>query len=149
MKKLTLLLVIPLTIIAFTFLTPYSIVEVEDVDNLFVLGYPFIYEAPAFHTSLASQFFILPLLADLLIYFTVVYIIIALINRVRKINLPKFISIPLLTIATLSLAIKLFLMFVLYNDNRYELMPSFEMKVLNTHVGSPLTLPRKLPPDNQ
>lgn len=149
MKKLTLLLVIPLTIIAFTFLTPYSIVEIIDYPDTVVLGYPFIYEAPAFHTSMASQFFILPLLADLLIYFTVVYIIIALINRVRKINLPKFISIPLLTIATLSLAIKLFLMFVLYNDNRYELMPSFEMKVLNTHVGSPLTLPRKLPPDNQ
>ncbi|MFL9838485.1 hypothetical protein ABS768_13300 [Flavobacterium sp. ST-75] len=149
MKKLTLLLVIPLTIIAFTFLTPYSIVEVEDVDNLFVLGYPFIYEAPAFHTSMASQFFILPLLADLLIYFTVLYIIIALINRVRKINLPKFISIPLLTTSYLLLTLKLLTVSISARENTYTLNPWFEMKVLSTHIGFPPATVSKLSPENQ
>ena len=71
----------PLTIIIFILFSKWWIVDVVDGTDGIMYGFPFIYKAPAFYTSMAEEYFILELIADLIIYFGVVFGIVYLINE--------------------------------------------------------------------
>lgn len=62
MKKLTLNLVIPLTILTFVFLNKWWVVDIIDGPRVIMHGFPFIFVSPGLHTSLSFEFYILPLL---------------------------------------------------------------------------------------
>ncbi|OQP47940.1 hypothetical protein A4H97_30500 [Niastella yeongjuensis] len=81
MKTLSLRLIIPLTIISFVFITKWWYALPEDAPATMYKGFPLIYSGPAWHTSLAYQFFVVEFIIDLLTYFLCWFILIYSINR--------------------------------------------------------------------
>lgn len=80
-RKLILNLTFPLTIIIFILFTKWWIVDVIDGTDAIMYGFPFIYKSPAFYTSMAVEYFIIELIADILLYFGTIIGIIFLINK--------------------------------------------------------------------
>ena len=80
-NRLILNLAFPLTIITFILFTKWWIADVVDGTDGVMYGFPFIYKAPAFYTSMAEQYFIMEFLIDFIFYFTVVFSILFLINK--------------------------------------------------------------------
>ena len=67
-KKAILNLTLPLTIITFILFTKWWIVDIVDGSDAVMYGFPLIYKSPAFHTSLAEQYFIMEFLIDFLLF---------------------------------------------------------------------------------
>ncbi len=93
MKKLAWKLVLPLTIISFVVFTKWWIVDVVDGPQETLIGFPFPYNCPGWHTSLSLQIFVWPLMIDLLVYYTFWLVLIFVINRyVREIRPSKSVT---------------------------------------------------------
>jgi hypothetical protein len=93
-KKTVLVLAFPLTVIIFILFTKWWIVDVIDGPDCVMYGYPLVYKSPAFHTSMAQQYFIMELLIDLLVYFTIISSILFLISEsISKIKSRKLLVI--------------------------------------------------------
>nr|WP_294783414.1 hypothetical protein [uncultured Flavobacterium sp.] len=99
-KKRLLTLSLPLTLISFILFTKWWIVDVIDGSDCVTYGFPLIYKAPAFYTSLAQQFFIVEFVIDFLTYFLIVFTVLFLIDKFGlKINLNKKLDIIIYTLA--------------------------------------------------
>ena len=72
-KNRLLSLALPLTIIIFILFSKWWIADVVDASDYIMYGFPLIYKCPAFHTSLAQQYFIMELFIDILAYFSLVF----------------------------------------------------------------------------
>lgn len=69
MKRESILNCFALTIISFFLITKWWYVLVIDGTDEIMYGFPFIYTCRGFHTSLSSQYFLLELTIDFLLYF--------------------------------------------------------------------------------
>src|SRR4030095_4232919 len=98
MKKLLFYLVMPLTIIAFATMTKWWYVVVVDGTDEILIGFPFPFVCPGFHTSMSIQIFVLELIIDLLTYFCIIFILIYIINKfIWKIKITRVSTIVLYT----------------------------------------------------
>jgi hypothetical protein len=100
MKQLTWKLILPLTIISFGTITKWWYTSSVDSPETLYSGFPFPFVGNGFHTSMSLQFFVIELVADLLIYFLIWFVIVFCINRyLTKIKTYKIVTIGLWTIA--------------------------------------------------
>jgi len=106
-KKL-LILACPITVILFILFTKWWIAFITDGPDYVMYGFPLIYKSPAFHTSMAQQYFVMELFIDFLVYFTIVSAFLFSINKfIFKIKLKKKLIISIYLIATLLLGIEI------------------------------------------
>lgn len=90
-----------------------------------------LYACPAFHTSLAYQFFILELFADILCYFTFWFLIFYAINKKFPLRIKKIVSITLWFLTALIITPPLGL-HLLLGDDVYHLKRDFDIEVFET-----------------
>lgn len=130
-KKRLLTLTLPLTLILFILFTKWWIVDVIDGSDCVTYGFPLIYKAPAFHTSLAQQFFILEFLVDFLVYFLIVSTLLLLIDKFWiKIKLSKKPLIIINTIAILLFGIEA--SFATVFETSFSIKRDFDIEVKQT-----------------
>ena len=127
----------PVTIIIFILFTKWWIVDVVDGTDGIMYGFPFIYKAPAFYTSLAEEYFIPELIADLILYFGVIFGIVYLINRfLFEITIRKVVSVILFIIASLLVSFEL--LFAFMPDNKFSLERDYDIVIKQTGFEFPL-----------
>lgn len=131
MKQLLLKLILPLTLLSFTGFTKWWYALVVDAPDYVMYGFPFIYSCPAFHTSLAYQYFILEFLADILCYFSFWFLIVYAINKKFPLRIKKAVSITLWILAVLVITPPLGLQLLL-GDNVYRFKRDFDIEVFET-----------------
>lgn len=126
MKTLTLKLVLPLTIILFFGINKWWYVDVIDGTDEIMYGFPFIYTCRAFHTSLASQYFILEYIADLLFYFLIIWLLVFVLHKYFNLkSIPKLFFYTLLAIS-IPIAFTQIVMFVVL-DNTFDWIRDFDI----------------------
>lgn len=126
MKTLTLKLVLPLTIILFFGINKWWYVDVIDGTDEIMYGFPLIYTCDAFHTSLASQYFILEYIFDLLVYFLIIWTIVyALYKWFNLKSISKLVFYTLLAIS-IPIVFTQLLIFVVF-DNTFDWIRGFDV----------------------
>ncbi|QKX06030.1 hypothetical protein HN014_14320 [Aquimarina sp. TRL1] len=130
MFRLIIRCILPITIISFGVLTQWWYGIVIDGTDTFFYGFPFIYKCRAFHTSMATQYFILEMSIDLGIYFVFWGTICYCINRLRPIRIPRLAS------QLFWIGFGIFLLAFMYvskafNDV-YIFKRNFEIKIIDT-----------------
>ncbi|MCD0472865.1 hypothetical protein LPB87_00490 [Flavobacterium sp. EDS] len=132
-KKAILNLTLPLTIITFILFTKWWIVDIVDGSDAVMYGFPLIYKSPAFHTSLAEQYFIMEFLIDFLFYFTVLSAILFLINRfISEIKIKRSLLIFIYIITGALLAIEI--LFAVAFEPSFSIKRDFDIEVRQTGV---------------
>jgi hypothetical protein len=128
MKRIVVKFVVPLTIISFSLITMRSIAFVDDIGSIDFTGFPFLYTCKGFHTSMSQQFFLLPLLVDLVVYLLIWFVFFLILKNFVDINkAPRFIPVTLILLATVFFAINT--LFASNSDNIFLLKKDFEIKV--------------------
>lgn len=87
MRKIILNIALPISLVVFRIITKWEFVQVQDHTKEFLFGFPFAYKCKGFHTSLSKQYFMLEMIANFLIYFIIITLIIVGINRVWKLKI--------------------------------------------------------------
>lgn len=130
-KNRLLSLALPLTIIIFILFTKWWIADVIDASDYIMYGFPLIYKCPAFHTSLAQQYFIMELIIDILVYFSLIFSLLFLINRfIFKIKLSRKALIIIYIIATILFGIEVF--FATIFETSFSIKRDFGIEVKQT-----------------
>ena len=102
-------------------------------------GFPFIYKAPAFYTSVAQEYFILELFADILIYFGVINGIIYLIDKfLITITIRKVVSVILFIVALLLISLEL--LFAFMPENKFSLKRDYGIEIKQTGFEYPFNI---------
>jgi hypothetical protein len=131
MKHLILKLILPLTILSFAGFTKWWYALVVDAPDYVMYGFPFIYTCPAFHTSMAKQYFILEFLADTTCYFLFWLVIVYCINRYAvKIIIRKKTAIALWVLSGIIICFNVLLASL--EDNIFTLKRNFDIEVFET-----------------
>jgi hypothetical protein len=127
-RQLIVRLVFPIAILLSFCVTKWSYADVVDAVDVVAYGFPLIHSMPAFHTSMATQYFVFEMAVDFAVYFAAVTLLVFGVNRLIPIHVSKLVSGILLSICGLILA--LFLAVVsgfdddvyLYNDHQTEVL---------------------------
>lgn len=139
MKKNTIRLILPVTIIAFAFFTKWWYVYIIDGKDVIMQGFPFIYKSEALHTSMASHYFIIPWLVDFLFYFIFCFTIIYTTSRFWKYRITLTFSVLLWLIALLATAYSeleiVFSVVCKLNKIPQNLIENFYTKIMNLATG--------------
>lgn len=136
-KRLIFQRVLPMTVLLFTLVSKWWIVDVVDGTDGIMYGFPLIYRAPAFYTSGAIEYFILELIADLSIYFTLLLAIVYLINKfLIPIRIKKIVSIGLFFVSALLISFELFL--ACSTENKFSLFRDYDLEIKKTGIEYPL-----------
>lgn len=131
MKALTFKIVVPLTVISFTFITKWWYALPTDAPETTFIGFPFAYIGRGWHTSLSHQVFVTELIADILIYFCFWLLIIFCFDKyVIRLTVKKFLTAALWTASVCCMAFG-FLIFS-SKDNIYYAMRPYAMEILAT-----------------
>ncbi len=131
MKKLTLQLVLPLTVLSFATVTKWWYALPVDAPDTLLAGFPFPFVAEGWHTSMSLQFFILELCADFLTYFIFWFGVLYAINRFwRSIHPNKMVTVVVWIMAILIIGGA---GFIASNPNHlFYVKRPFDMEVLET-----------------
>lgn len=130
-KKEILNLAFPLTIIIFVLFTKWWISDIVDASDGVLYGFPLIYKAPAFHTSMAERYFILEFLFDFLFYFTVILTILFLLNKyVSQIKLKRKLLIIIYVTASVLFGIEILMTTVF--ETSFSIKRDFDIEVKQT-----------------
>ena len=146
-RKLIINLVLPVTLIIFILFTKWWIVNVVDGTDGIMYGFPFIYKAPAFYTSMAQEYFILELIADLIIYFVVIFGMVYLINKfLFAITIRRVLSVILFVVASLLISLELLIAFM--PENKFSLKRKDDIEIKQTGFKFPLNNSDEMEFDN-
>lgn len=130
MRKLITRLVLPVAIICFALFTKWWYVLTDGLEVM-MYGFPFIYKSDALHTSLASHYYLLPCIADFLVYFIVCFTLLYVLKRIIKFRVARTISVLLWVFASLTITY-CELGFAILLDNTLEAGQPVNYKVLQT-----------------
>ena len=121
----------PVTIIIFILFTKWWIVDVVDGTDGIMYGFPFIYKAPAFYTSMALEYFITELILDFSIYFIIIFgIIYAINNFVYDLKFNKIFKYTLWIFAFILLSMEIWI--AQFPENKFTLKRDYELKIKKT-----------------
>lgn len=135
-RKLIINLIFPLTIIIFILFTKWWIVDVVDGTEGIMYGFPFIYKAPTFYTSMAEEFFIAELTADIVIYFGIITGIIYSINRfIFEIKIRKTVYSTLFIFAGILVVLQLLIAFM--PENKFSFKRDYDIIIKQTNFDYP------------
>ena len=130
MKKVTLKLVLPLTIILFFCVTKWWCVAV-DAPNTPLSGFPFPYTGKAWGSSMSFQYFLFEFLVDLAVYFAIVFAVTYLVYSYIIPQQPhRVIFFSLYIVATLFVTMGI--LTISATDSFFYLYREFEIKTINT-----------------
>ena len=130
MKQLTWKLVLPLTIITFGTVTKSWDVKVDDYTET-LLGFPFPFVCPGWHTSMSLQIFFLSLIADIFVYFTFWFSVTLIATKsIKSFQVSRTVTIVLLIISGLFLTGLILL--AINPDNIYSTTRPFDIEIRKT-----------------
>ncbi len=144
MRRLIFQAVLPLTFLSFIVVTKWWFGLAVDAKHVFFYGFPFIYKCEGFHTSLSTQYFIIPFLVNLLVYFSFWVIIIGLINRFRKVTVNKWLVGGFWVLYSVYLFGSLYLTFSL--DDHYDWFRTFDVEIYETGIDIFMEEPKDIVP---
>lgn len=131
MKRLVLSLIIPLTIISLFVFTKWWYVLPVDAPDTMMMGFPLPYISDGWHTSMSLQIFIAEFFIDLIIHFSLWFLIIFFIHQyIVRINIPKFLAIALWIITTVTLSLAIFI--AAMPDQIIKFKRDWDMQVIDT-----------------
>ena len=134
--KLIWKLIIPLTIISFGLITKWWFAIPIDAPDSMLYGFPLPFICQAWHTSMAYQFFVLELLLDIIVYFSVwVLIIFAIHKFLIPILIPKSIVVIVYILAISVISLWGILIVLGHHDNVYHLKRDFEFKEIDSGIA--------------
>src|SRR5688572_13924975 len=129
MKRLTLKIVIPLTIISFSTITKWWYALPIDAPDTMFTGFPLPFACEGWHASLSLQIFMAEFLIDLLTYFLFWFVLFFCIDRFAiKIKTHKIVATCLWVFAGLFAAF--WILAASNKDNLFYAKRPFEMKVM-------------------
>jgi hypothetical protein len=135
-RQLIINLVLPLTVIVFLLFTKWWIVDVVDETDGIMYGFPFIYRAPAFYTSVAQEYFLLELITDFLFYFFLILGVSYFTNKyLIEIRIGKLVSIILFLTASLLIFVELFIASL--PENKFSLKRDYDIDIKQTGFEYP------------
>jgi len=92
MRKLIFNFTLPLTIVSFICVTQWWYGLVIDAWDVFLYGFPLIYKTQGFHTSMSTQYFLMEMIIDFLVYFGFWLVITLIVKRFWTVEMPKIIA---------------------------------------------------------
>lgn len=102
MKRVTLKLILPLTVISFAAITKWWYALPVDAPDTLYSGFPFPFVGDGWHTSLSLQIFLMEFIVDFLVYFLFWFVAAYCFNKfLTRIKIKKFLTISLWTISGL------------------------------------------------
>lgn len=131
MKKITLQLILPLTIISFFIFTKWWFTLPVDAPKTIFFGFPFPFLCNGWHTSMSLQIFIIEFLVDLLIYFSFWFILVFCINRYVIVIKVNRIFTAILLSASILICI-LCIWIASFRENVFDVKRNFDIKILET-----------------
>ena len=85
MKSIHVKLTLPLSLLLFDLGTKWWLVEQVDGPDRYFYGFPFMYKTTSLATSMCTEYILLPMVVDLMIYFLVIYVLVVVLHK--KFNL--------------------------------------------------------------
>ena len=144
LKQLTWRLIFPLTIVLFGTVTKWWYVLPVDAPDTMMIGFPLAFISDGWHTSMSLQIFIVELLVDFLVYFSICFLLVFLVdNYFIKIRVPKLVTGLLWTFSTLIIVISIWI--ASFPEQIIQTRRDWEMKVMVT--GFKLTWTHQDRPD--
>ncbi|XOV92213.1 MAG: hypothetical protein ACFHWX_02125 [Bacteroidota bacterium] len=135
MKQAILRFYLPLTLVSFELVTKWWYGLAIDAKDVFFQGFPFIYRCEGFHTSMSTQYFILPMIADLLIYFLILFATGQLISRIWKLQTPKVIARIFWIGFGIFFCVRTYFSVTVFDD-RYKLNRDFDVAIFGTGIST-------------
>lgn len=130
MKKLIFQFTLPMTLISFGIITKWWFGFIVDGKDVFLYGFPLIYKSQGLHTSLSSQYFIVEMMINILVYFIYWFAMTLILNRFWEIKIPKSI------VKTFWIGFGVFLFGFLYFSNEfndlYFIKRDFDIKIIDS-----------------
>ena len=130
MKRITIQLVLPITIISMFVVTKWWFVLPVDAPDQVMHGFPLIFSSPGFHTSMSLQFFIVEFWIDFAVYFAFWWLVIYEIRRHYFFYMNRLATIGLWLVTGLLLVC--FTMIVSISEPHYHFKRPFEIEVLDS-----------------
>ena len=131
MKRLVWKIILPITIITFSFFTKWWYVLPIDAPDTMMSGFPLIWLSEGWHTSLSLQIFVSELILNLLIFFIFWVAVFLSINRfIIEIKIPKILTTVSYIIT--GLICILALLIGTMEENTYKVKRDFKVEVLTT-----------------
>ncbi len=131
MRKLTLKLIFPLSVISFAVITKWWYALPVDGPGSMFAGFPFPFVCEGWHTSMALQFFGTEFLLDIFIYFTFWFIVIFCVDRFwKKVNPNKLTTILLWLVTGLIIATSALI--ASNKNNLFYVRRPFNIEVMET-----------------
>lgn len=122
MRKLFISAVLPLTVLLFFVWTKWWYVLPEDGPDKLFWGFPFAFMGEGFHTSMSFQFFVLPFVADFMIYLSVTWLLLFILKKLRpSFVMPGYITKACWTLSvimTLGMSVWLYVSDTVFHINR-------------------------------
>ncbi|MGQ3060278.1 hypothetical protein [Flavobacterium sp.] len=109
MKHLLLKLILPLSLFSFVFVTKWSYVIVEDGPDDMLFGFPLPYRCSGWHTSMSTQYFLMEMVFDFVVYFIAWLLFIALTNRIFTLRPNRAVVIAIWLVTVLSIGYPVFI----------------------------------------
>lgn len=130
MKSVIFRFTLPLTIITFLLLTKWWYGIAIDAKDVFFYGFPFIHKCEGFHTSMSTQYFLVEMVVNFLIYFATWLLITSILYKFIKFKIPKLMS----NIFWICFGVLFSLMFYLSFefDDRYLIKRDFKVEIFDS-----------------
>ena len=130
-KRLTLNLILPLTIVSFGTFTKWWYVLPDDAPDTIMFGFPLAFVGDGWFTSMSHQIFVFELLFDFLIYFIFWFILLLTINHyLKEIKIHKFLTGILWVLSTIIFTFNIWL--VSYPEQIFKMNRDWNMKIMVT-----------------
>jgi hypothetical protein len=131
LKQIILRFFFPLTIILFGAITKWWHVLPVDAPDSIVVGFPFVFVADGWFTSMSFQFFAIEFAADFLIYFSFCLFIAFLLKRyLTDIRISKALTFTTWIVATITIVFWLVIFSV--SENQIKIKRNWDMQVIKT-----------------
>ena len=131
LKQLTWRLAFPLTIILFGTITKWWYVLPVDAPDTMMIGFPLAFISDGWHTSMSLQIFVVELLFDFAVYFSICLLLIFLVDRyLTKIKVSKLVTGLLWIFSTLIIAIAIWISS--FPEQIIQTRRDWDMKVMVT-----------------
>ncbi len=132
---------LPLTFLSFEVMNKWWYGVAIDAKDVYMMGFPLIYKSEAFHTSLASQYFLLELSVDLVFYLLMALLVTVIIGQFKSIWIPGILA--MIYWIGFGVLLSGFVYSSTVFDDQYVLKRDFEVKIFDSGI----TLVGHLPTD--
>lgn len=119
MRVLLWQLIVPITIILFVSFSKWWLVLPVDAPDTMMKGFPLPYEAEAWHTSLAKQFFMMEFTLDVLFYFAAIALIVYAVHKLTQLRTVHWVVWVPLQLAAMVCSLTLTIQFSMPNSLYY------------------------------